>query len=435
MAELRDPIADEIELQRAVVDYYRGRYEDALVRLDRLDSSNSAAAHYRALSLLKLGRAEEAAAEFESLGLQGDALAECSGLAQFHLAGFADDLAAATGPADPAGEERVSFDQPFDPLRDAPDPWSSYSAAQARRQDLRAADTPPERRWDLSLLTAYEFDSNVPQAPRFSGLGSGFRREDSRAVAAAFGEWRAVQREQLNAGLIGSAFGNFHFSMQQFDLQNYMGGAYANAATGDFILGFNYQFHDTLMGGQQLAQDHRLVPSITYREGDFGHTTTFYEFDTAVLNGPFLVPAQVRSGDVHAIGLTQAIYTFEGRGRLYAGYRYEEAFAAGSDFDRQTHMVTGRIEVPLGQRWICDAEVRQFWDDYLRPNSLDFFDRPRVDRRTEVRAGLQWYFGERLSQRLDYTFVNNDSNVANLFGVRFFDYDRHILSTQLILDF
>ena len=68
-------------------------------------------------------------------------------------------------------------------------------------------------------------------------------------------------------------------------------------------------------------------------------------------------------------------------------------------------------------------------------NSLDFRGRARNDTRTEVRAGIQHYLTELLSLRLDYTYVNSDSNVANLFGVRFYDYGRHVISTQLIYDF
>ena len=43
--------------------------------------------------------------------------------------------------------------------------------------------------------------------------------------------------------------------------------------------------------------------------------------------------------------------------------------------------------------------------------------------------------GAKVSVRLDYTYVNNQSNVANLFDVHFYEYNRHIVSTQLIYDF
>ncbi len=76
--------------------------------------------------------------------------------------------------------------------------------------------------------------------------------------------------------------------------------------------------------------------------------------------------------------------------------------------------------------------MRYVWDDYDNPNSLDFFGRARDDNRIEVRAGLQKNFAAPVSLRLDYTYIDNDSNTENLFGVRFYDYDRHIFSTQLI---
>jgi hypothetical protein len=235
-------------------------------------------------------------------------------------------------------------------------------------------------------------------------------------------------------GVIGSAFDSFHFQYDDFNVEDYMGGAYTNKALGCFIAGMRYEFHETRLGGDHLASDHRLVPNLTYAGYDWGHTTVFYEFDTASSNAPALIPAQIQGGIVNAVGTTQAVYLFNGQGRLYLGYRFEDADADGDDFDRQTNMVTGRIEIPFWG-WIGDVEARHFWDDYQNPNSLDFFDRPRYDRRLELRAGLQRNFNQHWSLRLDYTHVDTESNVENLFGVRFFEYDRNIFSSQIIYDF
>lgn len=250
-----------------------------------------------------------------------------------------------------------------------------------------------------------------------------------------FGEYRVVQRQNWNLGLIGSTFDTFQFQLTRYNLQNYMGGAYSNVSWKQWLFGVNYQYHDTLLANRQLIGEHRLVSSLTLREGTFGHSTAFYEFDAYNVSAPVLIPAQIRSGDVNAVGLTQAIYTFEGKGRIYAGYRHERALTVGSDFDRRTQMVTGRIEMPATRRAICDAEIRYFWDHYLNPNSLDFYGRPRRDGRTEIRTGLQCYYTQHLSQRFDYTYIDNQSNVANLFDVHFYQYVRNIFSTQLIYDF
>lgn len=138
--------------------------------------------------------------------------------------------------------------------------------------------------------------------------------------------------------------------------------------------------------------------------------------------------------------MTQAICLFEGAVRLFGGYRFGKNNAGGADFDFKSHMVTARIETPLNgdgwmANWIADAECRVFFDRYANANSLDFMERKRSADRVEVRSGLQKFLTEHSSRRFDYTSVKSNSNVANLFGVGFSDYDRHAITSQLIYDF
>ena len=293
-----------------------------------------------------------------------------------------------------------------------------------------------DRRWNLTLLTGYEFDSNVTLAPSIplGGLG-GFDHESSRWTLASFGEYRIVQRPNAVVGLIGSTYDTFQFRLDNFNIQDYMGGAYGNLALGNFILGSRYEYHETLLNGNQFTQEHRLTPNLTLMEGAFGHSTVYYEYDNIDINGFALVPAQIRTGSVNAVGLTQAFYLFEGAGRFYLGYRYQDYRAVGSDFDASTNMITGRVEVPLPWKVVANAEFRQFWDNYANPNSLDFFGRPRADTRTEARVGFQKFLNDHLSLRVEYVYTVNDSNVENLFGASLYSYDRHLLSTLLIYDF
>ena len=293
-----------------------------------------------------------------------------------------------------------------------------------------------DRRWNLAILTGYEFDSNVTLAPSIplGGLG-GFDQESSRWTLASFGEYRIVQRPNAVVGLIGSTYNTFQFRLDDFNIQDYMGGAYGNLALGNFILGGRYEYHETLLDGNQFTQEHRLTPNLTLLEGAFGHTTAYYEYDNIDINGFALVPAQIRTGSVNAVGVTQAVYLFEGAGRLFLGYRFQDYRAVGSDFDATSNMITGRVEVPLPWRVVANAEFRQFWDNYANPNSLDFFGRPRSDTRTEARVGFQKFLNEHLSLRVEYVYTVNDSNVENLFGTSLYSYDRHLLSTLLIYDF
>jgi tetratricopeptide (TPR) repeat protein len=486
-----DPVSAEMGLHRGIAEFERANYGDALKSFETADSAGIGATYYRGLCLLALRRARDALGQLEAIRARPGAPSEVEldiGVAQLAAGDIA--LAEATlakyvgdHPDDPYGHyfrgvalfrlrrdrealsefERAASDATLAPYAgfyrglaayDQRDPsyrqymdryqWEGdqigpasdlarrLSPPLARPTDMSVA---PDRNWNFSLLTGYEYDSNVAQAPSISGLGSSSAEADSRWVLALFGDYRVIQNDDCVVGLIASTYSGWQFSADEFDVQDYMGGAYANVGLGCFILGTRYEFHETLLDDEQFATTHRLTPNVTYREGELGHVTAFYEFEASDIEGLALVPEQLRSGLLHAVGVTQAFYLFEGDGRLYLGYRFERALTDGSDFDRYTNMITGRIEVPLTNQLVADAEFRQFWDDYDNPNTLDFFDRPRTDRRVEARVGLQKFFTPHLSMRLDYSYTINDSNVTNLFGSSFYSYDRHVLSTLLVYDF
>jgi hypothetical protein len=507
-----DPVVAEVDLQRGIVAFQKGRYDEALTRLDGIRATVPGASYYRGLSLLGLKRNDDALREFESLRTMPGPHTEADlgvGVAQLAL-GDAKGAEAALGtylkarPDDHYGHYMMGvalFQQgrspdarehfaiakadanlsPYlAPYRDLvasvaddavlpPLPATSPTASivppenNAPRVNFMnrmtappggpgtipgpgttgvggattgAAD--PNRRWNLAIVNGYEYDTNVALAPSIAltGLGSLNQKIDSRYQLASFGEYRFIQREDLVAGLIGSTYDSFQFRLQQYNIQDYMGGMYSNLALGPkFILGGRYEFHDTLLGGNQFTTDHRVTPNLTYREGDFGHFTSFYEFEALDVKGLALIPAQRRTGNINAIGATQAIYLANGNGRLYLNYRYENAQTQGTDFDRNTHQLGVRLEYPLPGKMVLNTEFRQFFDNYNNPNSLDFLGHRRFDNRIEVRTGLQKFLNAHLSIRVDHVYTNNQSNVANLFGTSFYSYHRNTLATQLIYDF
>lgn len=487
-----DPVSDELNLQRGIAEFSAGRYTEAAATLDSARLAGAGAGYYRGLSLLALGRAEEAVAEFSRIRSERAAPPELTldlGIAQL----FAGDAASATGtlteyvranPTHNLGRfflgvalsrqnRREEADREFaavegDPSlapymaayrSNAPLPGQAptvptpegMAAQQAPLIDrtpqaaqepeptgfMRLIDykTDPNRKYNLTFMTAYEYDSNIPVLPNVFGLGSGIQTSDSRWLAALLGDYRIVQQQNFNLGVLGSVFENWHFNLNQYNVLNTGTGAYSNAAFGRFIAGVRYEFNETQLASNWFSSVHRLVPNFTMKEGEFGHTTVYYEFDDIKVNAPALIPAQIRNGVQNAAGITQAMYLFDQKGRFYLGYRYEGADTWGSDFDRNTNMVTTRIESPFFWKSVIDTEVRVFFDDYLHPNSLDFWGKARADTRVEYRAGWQKFLTRRLSFRLDYTYVNNTSNVSNLFDVHFYGYNRHILSSQLHFDF
>lgn len=461
-----DLVQSEFLIQEIMLSFEERNYQQTLDLLDQLPSEPPSMRYYRGLSLLRLKRAEEATAVLTELRQRPDAPDEVrldSAIALIQNGSFAEaeqelQNLVAEQPEDPharffygvalhqQGEvteaqeqmnEAVNVDQGLAPYRDAYRNYDQRLGAAAPGVYTPAPGphgTP--RNWNLSLLTGYEYDSNVPQSPNFSGLGSGFQRADSRWVTGMFGDYRLIQEEDQVLGVFGSAYGNFQFELDRFNTQNYSGGAYFSQAFGDWILGANYSYNDTLLNNTRFAGSHRLTTSATYRWDQIGHTTGFYEYENLNLRGLALIPAQNRSGTTNSVGLTQAYYIGpQNLGRLFFGYRFGDTSASGSDFDMQSHMINARVEYPIFADLVYDAEVRHFWDDYSNANSLDFFGRARSDTRLQVRTGLQKYVTEHASIRLDYTYVNSNSNVRNLFDVGFYTYDRHMLSTLFIYDF
>jgi tetratricopeptide (TPR) repeat protein len=498
-----DPVTTELELQRGQLDVERGRYEEALKRLERIGGSRPEAAYLRGLSFMGLDRPAEALRQFEIVRSRPAAPVEADLNAGIAELGIGDAPAAETSlsrflkarPDDPYGHyflgiskfrqsrfqdasnefDRASIDkslipsiseyrkslisdfnpsgpgaEPLPPSSGPPvDTMTRLSAPPGGPGTIPGPNTVgvggdtegpanPNRRYNLALINGYEYDTNVALSPSIAltGLGAFNRRPDSRYMLASFGEYRLVQRQELVVGLLGSTYDTFQFRLPQFNLQDYMGGIYANAALGKkAILGGRYEFHDTLLAGRQFTTDHRLTPNLTFREGTFGHFTTFYEYENLDVKGLALIPAQRRTGNINAVGATQAVYLANGNGRLYLNYRYEDAQTQGSDFDRSTNQVSARLEMPLPGKMVFNTEFRQFWDDYKHPNSLDFLGRVRMDRRIEVRAGIQKFLTPHLSLRLDYVYTDNHSNVQNLFNSSFYSYNRNTLSTLLVYDF
>ncbi len=316
----------------------------------------------------------------------------------------------------------------------------AFDAPPIAEQDVAAKLLPKPRRYDLTVLLAGEYDSNVRLRPELSGLGPDEDKSDYRSLVASFLDYRLIATDDWLVGILGSSYDTFQFDATDFNLQDYMGGGYINRRFGpDWIGATRYEFHHTLLNERRLASDHRLNTSLS-RLAAGGHTTAFYEFNPLDSRAIALRPAQDQSGVTHRVGVKQAIDLFDNSGRVYLVYRFSRTSADGSDFDRRGHQSGIRYEQSLWWNCFADADVRYAWEDYDNANSLDALGRARRDRRTEVRLGIQKSFAPRLtwwpsrsvSLRLDYTYIGNQSNTANASGLKFFDYDRHILSTQML---
>jgi tetratricopeptide (TPR) repeat protein len=471
VGQAEDSIDSELALQRAVSESLQGNSGQAVASLT--GSKDTASLYTLAMFCLEAGDVEAGVEALEAIAGRDDAPAETQKYlsvgylhlnrakeselaAEKYLAAHQDDtyshyirglakyyqrqpdearIALRQAGYDDEGIDsiqQVAMQAPVDINQRRSTIASSQETLRQQNQSMRAMKGDADRPYNFTFLTAGEYDTNVPLLTNFSGLGSGSQKEDYRFLMAAFLDFQLISKESFNVGLVGSTYNTFQFDLDQFNVQDYMGGAYTNTLLSDRLIGsLRYEFHETLVDNDHFSSEHRLTPSLS-RLASWGHTTAFYEFNPVQSDAPFLIPEQNQTAVINRIGFTQAIYTFGGEGRIYGGYQYNDADAEGSDFDRHSNVVTGRIERPITMGLIADLDIRFFWDDYDNGNSLDFFGQPRRDERLELRLGVQKNFVRPVSLRFDYTYFDNASNTENLFGVRFYDYERHVVSTQLI---
>ena len=471
LSDAKDDISNELDFSDAMLQAASGKLDAALAAFEQIPDGDIAKTYSKAMWLLNVGQTDKGARLLAQICDRPDAPPETKkylATAYLHsrkpesakklineylsvhnddqyaiyLRGVAevqlDDLESANETFQMAGysvdeAQHIQLAMMQFPV-DAQQRLSTVREPDVRQssQDQSLGRAQLNRPFNFTLLIANDYDSNVPLRPFFSGLGSNFRHEDSRVVTAASAELKVLDREIVNAGLLAGMYSTNQYKLTQFNIEDYMGGGYTNVLlTNNWISSLRYEFHSTMVDNAQFANDHRLTPSLS-RLQENGHTTVYCEYNPIDVRAPMLIPALDQSTDIYRVGATQALYTFGGQGRFYAGYQYSDAFAQGTDFDSQSHMVSGRIERPLPQGWIWDLDTRYFIDDYGNANSLDFSERARKDRRVELRTGFQKNFKLPVSFRLDYTYIDNSSNTANLFGVQFYDYERHVVSTQLI---
>lgn len=458
----------ELALHEGILKFEQGKYSQALEALQPIDASHPVATRYRSLCYLELGELRSAIVELKSAETAETNANRQLDAAVDHFSNGNSSTAVAELQAHTRANPQDAYSQLVlgASLAEEGDFTGAHRALAMAQHDSRLApyvqpiqnelrhlneydsgsmmsyngclceEIAPAKRYNLAMIFGSQYDSNVGQSSNFTGLGAVADKDDYGMFAGMFGDYRLIQEADRNLGVITSVYSNWFFDQDQFDIQDYSGGIYANQLlTENLFAGVRYEFHANALGNNHFANEHRLVPSINLLEGDLGHTTWFYEFDSIDYGAPVLIRDLDPSGDIHAFGVTQALYTFDGLGRVFMGYRYENANTKGADFERQTNQANARVEVPLTEKIIGDLGIRYFWDNYDNPNNLDFALRARSDERSVLRSGMQMILSENVSARLDYTWTNSTSNTANLFGVQFFDYSRHQVSAQWIYDF
>jgi tetratricopeptide (TPR) repeat protein len=251
-----EPDRAKAHLFRGIADYRLGRYRESIERMDRaiaLDPSLRLHARYY------MGLAESVQGNFAS--------------------------------AEGAFQE-VEQQSPQHPLA---------KSAQSVRTRTRAAR--PARSWALSITAGAEWDSN----PLLAGENIE-RHEDERAIARISASYRLVDRERVAVVAGYDGYVSFHDDRQQVDFLTQIGWLSSSYELDPVRFGLRYDYaYSWIDLSRSFRSLHRVTPSVSVREGRFGLTQLFYQYQTMDFQGRIFTNALDRDGEQYSLGVNQFI--------------------------------------------------------------------------------------------------------------------------------
>lgn len=484
-------VQSELAFHRGVIAYGEERWDEAKQHFERVlqeDSEDSAALHYLALIadqqgdsvvaldyydralaidpedpelvldrgtlLLDMGRVDEARAAFARvIELDPD-----NARAQL-LAGMAayreGDHAAATPYLDRAGE--------LDPsLRDEARYYTGLSqavlgnvqaaasafsdaatqsplsplgkSAQNFQQALERPDE-PARPWRASLTAGMEVDSN----PLLRGTATAAtpilnnRETDGAGVVRPSASYRFFEQGDASATVGYDGYWSFHTDAHRADLQTHnpwLSGAYR---LGPVSLGLRFDYAYTMFSiTKPLRSLYRLVPSMTYVQGDWGASLLYYQFNAQRWrNGAQPKTIFDRDSLDQVGGFTQFFF-------LPEPFTYVRIGIEGAYVDTDgTEFKYNGVEASVGAGYDFDYDISFAWlyefdfRNYDNPSvfAVPTFTTKRNDYEHQVTAEISKMLDEHWEVSLGMALTFNDSNIS------FYNIDRQVGGAYLTYNF
>jgi tetratricopeptide (TPR) repeat protein len=338
-----DPEDRELVFDRGVTLLEVGRNaeaREAFLRVLAEDPDHAQAQFYAGVAAYRIGdhaaalpHLQRSAALDPSLAVQSRYY---SGLSEASIG----DLSAAAGSFSVVAEQ-----SPVSPL--------GQSAANLS-DELRAARG--DRPYGLALTAGAEWDSNPLFASAENFLLNGVPNPDSdptwRGVFTGSGNVRLFgnERASLTAGYDGYLSLNADDDAEEVDLQTHAASLSGGTVVGPVRLGLRYDYAYTFIDlSDPFRQLHRATPTVAVRQGEWGLTQPYYQFQYAHFEDLDFPPNATfnRDGPRHLFGVSQFFFlpepftyvTVGANGDLYDAvgteWRYdgfETSFGAGYDF-------------------------------------------------------------------------------------------------------
>ncbi len=414
-------------LDLGILYFERGQYETAepwLQRAHQLPSDRFSAALY--LGLMAYRRGDDAAAH----ALLAEAAKDPGVRA---TASYYDGLALLRMGERDAGREALARAAGAQP---------DAEVARAARQYLDSAVTAPRRvagakPWGVYGDLGFEYDSNVVLAPNDSAIEDSrgiSDKSDGRSVLGAGGYLRLADTDQVRATLSYDLSQSIHFQLNEYDLQGHRVRLDLSTPLRQIQVGISGAYDFYLLDFHSFYQQGEAIPWVTFYEGDVTATQVHYRFrGRDYLHDPF---DPYRDSFNNAVGVRQYFLLGAVDRVLSIGYQLDDEdpiSTDGNDFEYLGHAIDLNFEFNLLD-WVSGVAGYQVrLDDYQFKNSRTgtppSFGVRRHDVDHQVVVRLERPLTPYLIAAVEYLGVFNTSNIEP------FEYDRHIVSAGLRVQF
>jgi tetratricopeptide (TPR) repeat protein len=341
-----------------------------------------------------------------------------TGLSQAHL----QDFPAA------AGAFAQVEQSPLSPLSD--------SARNLARQVTPEEET--ARRWSLAVTAGLEYDSN----PTIAGRGL-TKRKDGRGVYRIRASYLLYEDDRYSATAGYDGYLSSHFDETFVDLMTHVGylSTSANFDPVSFNLRYDYAFTwIDAFDARKFRELHRVTPSVSYRESDWGFSQLYFQFHEEDFKRPLFNGALDRDGQRYVVGFNQFIFP---RSYLpeFMPFTYFRIGALGDFRDTDgTEFDYNSWEFSVGFGAELPGEVDltvlyRLTDRNYRHNSVFSTLVPpppahdRDDLQSRITFELNKALGDHWQVAIAGSFTFNDSNVM------LYDYNRDIVGGYLTYRF
>jgi tetratricopeptide (TPR) repeat protein len=386
---------------------------NAFETVEKIDPTRAKVYYYQGIILQRQGKTKEASVKMEkATSLDPDLALEANfgtGVASFQ-----------------AGEFAVARKAFQNVMTLSPESEAGQSAVEFLSQiDLQEES---KKRWDLSLSTGIQSDSNVILEPA-GGPSFGQSITDKKDLVGLIylrGRYQWLAGSDWTGRTEYSFYQNFHRDdlLKDFNVQthNFIFNGGRRIGRSELLLQYELQYAS--LGGDSFLLRQGIGPRFVFPESKQNLTEFAYQFGTKHfddIEGLFPNNSE-RDVQTHKAGFTH-YYLFESKGNLHGGYFFEREIAGDlpneDDWTFRGHRLAAGFVLPPWKTLTAaaDAEylLRDFDHENQQPPALK-----RKDHEFLFIATLSKGFGRHLDLSVQYLFQKNDSNIP------LFEYSRNI---------